>query len=113
MIRIIVSAVLLILLAVLLAFNAAFTTTASLFGARFDGVPTVALALVSFALGVVYSLFFYVSGYLRRRKRRGMDEKARALTEREREMAEREAAGSSTAEEAPQSTADTDTGDAR
>jgi uncharacterized integral membrane protein len=92
MARAIVSAVLLVLLAVLVAFNVRFTTSFSLFGARFDDVPTMALALVSFAVGVVYSFFLYVSRFLQRRKRQGLAKKDKALTRRERELAARESA---------------------
>jgi uncharacterized integral membrane protein len=92
MIRIVVSVVLLVLVAVLMAFNIGSTTSLSLFGARFDTVPTMALALVSFALGVVYSLFLYASRYLHRRKRQNVERKDKALTQREQELSARETA---------------------
>ncbi len=90
MVQAIVSAVLLVLLAVLVAFNVRFTTSFSLFGARFEEVPTMALALVSFALGVVYSLFLCVSRFLQRQRRKGLEKKDKALAQRERVLAARE-----------------------
>ncbi|MGA2976309.1 MAG: LapA family protein [Spirochaetia bacterium] len=108
MVRVIVSAVLLVLLAVLVAFNIRSTTSISLFGASFDDVPTMALALVSFAVGVVYSLFLYVSRYLHRRKRKGLEKKDKALSQRERELTARESAVASAAESPPEGPSETD-----
>ena len=94
-VRIIVSAILLVLLAVLVAFNTQFTTSVSVFGVRFDGLPMIAVALVSFAFGIIYSLFLYVSGYLHRKSRQGLETKGKALAQRERDLAARESATSS------------------
>ena len=98
----VVSAILLVLLAVLVAFNVRFTTSLSLFGARFDEVPTMAVALVSFALGVVYSLFLSVSRFLRRKKQQGLERKDKALAQRERELAARESPAPQTPDSPPE-----------
>jgi uncharacterized integral membrane protein len=86
MVRAIVSAVLLVLLAVLVVFNLQFTASVSLFGARFDQVPVVAIALLGFAMGVIYSLFLYVSHSLRTNRRKGLEKKHQDLAERERRL---------------------------
>jgi uncharacterized integral membrane protein len=86
MVRAIVSALLLVILAVLVSFNLGFTATISLFGVRFEGVPVMAIALLSFAVGVVYSLFLFIGRSLHQRKRQGLAMKARDLAERERAL---------------------------
>jgi hypothetical protein len=85
--RIIVTVVLVVVLAILVSMNLGFTTSVNLFGYRFDGVSVVAVAALSFALGVVYSLFIYISRFLHRRASRGLANRDRALSEREKELA--------------------------
>lgn len=91
MVRIIVTIVLVVLLAVLIAMNMPFKAEVNLFGARFTDVPVVAVAALSFALGIVYSLFIYLTRFLRRRAKNSMDTKKRSISEREQMLAEKEA----------------------
>jgi len=93
MARIVVSMLLLVVLAVLVSFNLGFTTSVSLFGARFDQVPVMAVALVSFAAGVLYSLFLYIGRFLHTRRREDLARRDKEISERERKLAEREAGG--------------------
>ncbi len=90
MVRIIVSMLLLVVLAVLVSFNLGFTTSISLFGARFDQVPVMAVALLSFATGVLYSLFLYIGRFLHTKKREHLARRDKEISERERKLAERE-----------------------
>jgi uncharacterized integral membrane protein len=90
--RIVTSAILIVALAVLILFNLAFTTSFSLFGARFEAVPTMAIALVSFAAGVVYSLFLSLARLLHVRRVKDVETRSKDLTRRERELADRTAA---------------------
>jgi hypothetical protein len=53
MARIIVTVILVVVLAVLVSMNLGFTTSVNLFGTRFDSVSVVAVAALSFAVGVV------------------------------------------------------------
>lgn len=108
MARIVVSAILLVLLAVFISFNVAFTTSISIFGFRFDGLPTIAVALVSFAVGIVYSLFLFVSGYLHRRKRQGLEIKNKALVQRERDLTARESGTTAAVSDVPGPAVDVD-----
>jgi uncharacterized integral membrane protein len=98
MVRIIVSMLLLVVLAVLVTFNLGFTTSVSLFGARFDAVPVTAIALLSFALGVVYSLFLYVGRFLHARRREDLERRDKEISERERALAARESDAKQAAE---------------
>lgn len=101
MVRIIVSVVLLVLLAVLVALNIGFTASVDLFGARFDNVPVVAIAALCFALGIVYSLLLYAGRFLNRRAREQLATKKKSVAERERQVAARETSAEAAAE-APQ-----------
>ena len=91
MIRIIVTVVLVVLVAVLVAMNLNSAADVNLFGAQFEKVPVVAVAALSFALGIVYSLFIYFTRYLRRRAKNTIATKNRTLSEREKSLAEKEA----------------------
>ena len=90
MVRIVVSVVLLVALAILVSLNLGVTAAINMFGARLEGVPVVAIALLSFAVGVVYSLFLYVAQFLHGRRRKALDAKDRDIKERERALAARE-----------------------
>jgi uncharacterized integral membrane protein len=91
MARIIVTVILVVVLAVLVSMNLGFTTSVNLFGTRFDNVSVVAVAALSFAVGVVYSLFIYIGRFLHRRAKRGLATRDRDLAERERDLANRQA----------------------
>ncbi len=91
MIRLIVSAALLVVLAVFLSFNLQSTSSVSLFGFRIDQIPVGEIALLSFAAGVVYSLFLYVGHLLHLRKKKDLAERHKKLAEREQAMDAREA----------------------
>ncbi|HTP59955.1 MAG TPA: LapA family protein [Spirochaetia bacterium] len=90
MVRIVVSVILLVALALLVIWNQGTTATINIFGAKVQSVPVVAIALLSFAIGVVYSLFLYIAQYLHGRKRKALDAKDKAITERERALHARE-----------------------
>jgi len=85
--RIIFSVVVLVLLTVLIVMNLGPTTSVNLFGARFDKVPVVAVAMLSFAVGVVYSLFLYIGQSLHRSSRERLAQRHRDIEERERKLA--------------------------
>jgi len=99
--RLIVSVVLLVLLTVLIVLNLAPTARINLFGARIDAVPVVAVAMVSFALGVVYSLFLYIAAFFNRSSRERLARKHRDIAERERKLAETHAGRGEAPAEAP------------
>ncbi|HUI69893.1 MAG TPA: LapA family protein [Spirochaetia bacterium] len=86
--RVIFSVVVLVLLTILIVMNLGPTVPINLFGARFDKVPLVAIALLSFVVGVVYSLFLYVGHSIHRSSRMRLAEKHRSLEERERKLTE-------------------------
>jgi len=89
--RIIVTVVLVVVFAVFVALNIGFTTSVNLFGRRFDDVQVVSVVALSFAAGVVCSLFIYIGRSLNRREKRGLADRDRVLAEREKTLARRQA----------------------
>ncbi|MHB9152564.1 MAG: LapA family protein [Spirochaetales bacterium] len=92
MVRIIVSVILLVLLAVFVSLNIGYTTSVNLFGARvFDSVSIVAISALSFAFGIVYSFFMYLGSFLRRKAKRELANKGRDMKAREKQLDNRDA----------------------
>ncbi|OHD72811.1 MAG: hypothetical protein A2177_09095 [Spirochaetes bacterium RBG_13_68_11] len=100
--RIIVTVVLVVVFAVFVALNIGFTTSVNLFGRRFDNVPVVSVAALSFAVGVVCSLFIYIGRSLHRREKRGLADRDRDLTEREKAAAHRQASAKRASKSPPE-----------
>jgi uncharacterized integral membrane protein len=70
MIRIVTSIVLLVLLAILVSLNFGYTTPINIFGMRIiDSIPVVAVSALSFAFGILYSLFIYVGSTMRQKSK--------------------------------------------
>ena len=90
--RIIVTVVLVVVFAVFVALNAGFTTSVNLFGSRFDDVQVVSVAALSFAAGVVCSLFIYLGRSLHRREKRRLTDRDRDRAEHEKTLARRQEA---------------------
>jgi len=88
--RIITTVITVVVLAILVSLNLAFSTSVNLFGRKFDNVSVVAVAALSFALGVVYSLFIGIGIFLHQRKKRALAGRDRRLTEREKELTKRQ-----------------------
>ncbi|UCF98988.1 MAG: DUF1049 domain-containing protein [Spirochaetaceae bacterium] len=95
MFRVILSIVLLVILVVLIVLNLGYNTSFNLFGWKFEEIPVTAVALVSFAVGVIYSFAYYLSRYFSKIsktkfRKRGEQVKARELElkEKEKELVE-------------------------
>ena len=95
MFRVILSIVLLVILVVLIVLNLGYTTSFNLFGWKFEEIPVTAVALVAFAVGVIYSFAYYLGRYFAKIskskfKKRGEQVKVREqeLKEKERELVE-------------------------
>jgi uncharacterized integral membrane protein len=96
MFRVILSIVILVIVVVLIVLNLGYTTSFNFFGWKFEQIPVTAVALVSFAVGVLYSFAYYLGRYLnriskKRSQKRGEQVKAREqeLEDRQRELEER------------------------
>jgi len=90
MVRLIISVVIIVVLAVLLAFNATFMTPVNLFGYRIESVPTIAVAIAGFVLGLLYSFVLYLMRFLAKRRSTSIRSKDRDVREREQELKEKE-----------------------
>jgi len=96
MFRVILSIVLLVILVVLIVLNLGYTTSFNLFGWKFEELPVTAVALVAFAVGVLYSFAYYLGRYFSKIskskfRKRGERVKAReqALMDKEKELDEK------------------------
>lgn len=78
-IRLVISLVLLIVLAVLIVLNLEYATTFNFFGSKLDNIPVIVIALLSFVLGVVYSFLYYFINLLAKKGKTQRNEKKRFL----------------------------------
>ncbi len=85
MVRVIISVALLVVLCVLVVLNLDHTTPVSLFWVTFDRVSVVAVALVSFVVGVVYSFFLYAARFFVGMRKGAMANRRMDLDRREKE----------------------------
>jgi len=90
MFRVILSIVVLVILVVLIVLNLGYTTSFNVFGRKFEEIPVTAVALVSFAVGVLYSFTFYLSNYLTKISKQKLKAKSRFTKVKEKELKERE-----------------------
>jgi uncharacterized integral membrane protein len=90
MVRLIISLVILVVLAVLLVFNGTFMTPVNLFGYRIERVPVVVVAIVGFVFGILYSFVLYFMRFLARRRSATIKSKDREVKMREQEIKEKE-----------------------
>jgi hypothetical protein len=65
----------------------------------------MAVALLSFATGVIYSLFLYIGRFLHTRKKEDLARRDKEVSERERKLAERESEASRAADAAAENKA--------
>ena len=64
MVRVVISIILLLALCVLVVLNLDYTTPVKVFWVALDRVSIVAVGLVSFVLGVLYSFYLYAVRYI-------------------------------------------------
>lgn len=95
MVRIIVTIVLLLVLAVLVVLNVENMTSVNVFGWRIEQISVVAVGIVSFVGGALYSFFIYLASYLRRKRREKLGQRETIVEEQEREFVRQNAAAGS------------------
>jgi uncharacterized integral membrane protein len=90
MARLIVGGVVLVALAILLILNVNYTSSLNLFGAQFQDVSVIVIAMAGFVLGIVASIVLHV-GNLISKQRKSSHKKARqGLKEKEADLKVRE-----------------------
>ena len=86
MVRLIFSIIFLIILAVFIAFNAGFTTDVNLFGYKLEGIPMVAVVLLTLVAGVLYSFGLYLIAYFSKRSATKEKERKRKNIEKAKDL---------------------------
>jgi uncharacterized integral membrane protein len=90
MFRVILSIVLLVVLVVLIVLNLGYTTSFNLFGWKFESIPVTAVALVSFAVGILYSFAYYFGRYLNKVSKKRFQKRGEQVKVREQELKDKE-----------------------
>ena len=90
MFRVIISIVLLVILVVLIVLNLGYTTSFNLFGWKFEELPVTAVALVAFAVGVLYSFAYYLGRYFSKISKSKFRKRGEQVKAREQELKEKE-----------------------
>ena len=90
MFRVILSIVLLVILVVLIVLNLGYTTSFNLFGWKFEELPVTAVALVAFAVGVLYSFAYYLGRYFSKISKSKFRKRGEQVKAREQELKEKE-----------------------
>lgn len=93
MLRVIFSIVGLLLILGIVILNVGNTTDFNLFGMTFEGISVVAVSLISFVVGILYSFTYYVHGKIRRLGSEKLKKKQEALIDREKALKEKEKSG--------------------
>ncbi len=90
MFRVILSIVLLVILVILIVLNLGYTTSFNLFGWKFEELPVTAVALVAFAVGVLYSFAYYLGRYFSKISKSKFRKRGEQVKAREQELKEME-----------------------
>ena len=91
MIRLVIHILLLAIVVVFVALNVGYTTSINLFGYMFTDISTVAVTLVAFILGIIYSFFYYVLNYFNKSGKKKARERSKQAKDKEKELKEKEA----------------------
>jgi uncharacterized integral membrane protein len=90
MFRVILSIILLVILVVLIVLNLGYTTSFNFFGWKFQEIPVTAVALVAFAVGVLYSFAYYLGRYFSKISKSRSRMRGEQVKVREQELEEKE-----------------------
>ncbi len=104
MAKLIASAVVLVALAVLIVLNVNYKSAVNLFGAQFENVSIIVIAIAGFVLGIIYTVIIYVINLSNKQKKAAQKKKREDLKQKEAELKQREelpAAGAAGGESPP------------
>lgn len=90
MVRLIVSAFFLIILSIIIALNAGYTTAFNLFGLKFNSIPTIVVSIISFVGGILFSYVIYFSNYFKQKFSKNLKQKKVDLKEFENKLKQNE-----------------------
>ncbi|MFW6207885.1 MAG: DUF1049 domain-containing protein [Spirochaetota bacterium] len=91
MIRLVIHILLLAIVVVFVALNVGYTTSINLFGYMFENVSTVAVSLIAFIVGIIYSFFYYILNYFYKSGKKKARERTKLTKDKEKELKEKEA----------------------
>jgi len=90
MFRIIIHIILLAVVVAFVALNVSYTTSVNFFTYMFEDVSTVAVVLVAFILGIIYSFLIYVQNYFYQSGRKREKERRDKTKTKEKELKTKE-----------------------
>lgn len=91
MIRLVIHILLLAIVVVFVALNVGYTTSINLFGYMFEDISTVAVSLIAFIVGIIYSFFYYILNYFNKSGKKKARERTKQTKDKEKELKEKEA----------------------
>ncbi|MFP4114827.1 MAG: hypothetical protein ACLFUA_10710 [Spirochaetales bacterium] len=89
--RIVFSIVSLVVLTIIIVMNVGTISSFNLLGRRFEEVPIVVIAIVSFVAGAVYSFIYYISSYFARSRKEKLAMQKQRLKSQEKQMKDKDA----------------------
>jgi len=90
MIRLVIHIILLAIVVAFVALNVGYTTSINLFGYMFTDISTVAVTLVAFIVGIIYSFFYYVLNYFNKSGKQRVRERSKKAKDKEKALKEKE-----------------------
>ena len=90
MIRLVIHIILLAIVVAFVALNVGYTTSINLFGYMFADISTVAVTLVAFIVGIIYSFFYYVLNFFYKSGKKKSRERSKKAKDKEKELKEKE-----------------------
>lgn len=90
MFRLIIHIILLAVVVVFVALNVPYTTSVNLFTYMFEDVSTVAVVLVSFIVGIIYSFLIYLQNYFHQSGKKRQKERRDQTKIKEKELKTKE-----------------------
>lgn len=90
MVKLVIHILLLAVVVVFVALNVPYTTSINLFGYMFEDVSTVAVVLLAFIVGIIYSFFYYVLNYFYKSGRKKDKERRQKTKVKEKELQAKE-----------------------
>lgn len=90
MIRLVIHIILLAIVVAFVALNVGYTTSINLFGYMFSDISTVAVTLVAFIVGIIYSFFYYVLNYFNKSGKQRVRERSKKAKDKEKALKEKE-----------------------
>lgn len=91
MIRLVIHILLLAIVVVFVALNVGYTTSINLFGYMFEDISTVAVSLIAFIVGIIYSFFYYILNYFYKSGKKKARERSKQTKDKEKKLKEKEA----------------------